>query len=125
MNTHSNMKAYLEKAFNISKFSDELSNKDSLFYLLCIDEKLSGYLKSNEFKAQTDIYDQQSLEVERIYVAKEFQGKGLGKILINKAIDVAKIRGKLYIWLRVVARRILCKYKFLSSDNKYFYCGFC
>ena len=53
MNTHSNMKAYLEKAFNISKFSDELSNKDSLFYLLCIDEKLSGYLKLNEF----NVYD--------------------------------------------------------------------
>jgi len=104
LNSQSNMEAYLEKAFNSNKLSDELSNIESLFYFLYTDEKLSGYLKLNEFKAQTDIYDQQSLEVERIYVAKEFQGKGLGKILINKAVDVAKAREKSYIWLGVWER---------------------
>lgn len=101
MNTPSNMKAYNEKAFDIDKLRGELSNRHSFFYFLYSDEELSGYLKLNEYKAQTDIYDPQSLEIERIYVTKEFQGKGLGNTLINKAIDVAKIREKLYVWLGV------------------------
>ena len=101
MNTPSNMRAYLEKAFDISKLQDELSNKDSLFYFLYVDEELVGYLKLNEYKAQTEIGDPKSIEIERIYVKKESQGKGLGRTLMNKAIDVARTRKKLYIWLGV------------------------
>ena len=37
----------------------------------------------NEAPAQTDIHDEQSLEIERIYVSKEFQGEGLGLSLIH------------------------------------------
>lgn len=95
------MKAYLEHAYDIGKLRDELSNSSSNFYFLYTDEELSGYLKLNEYKAQTDIYDAKSLEIERIYVTKEFQGKGLGSILMNKAIDIANIRKKSYIWLGV------------------------
>jgi len=98
------MKDYLEQAYNIEKLRDELSNSDSAFYFLYADEKLAGYLKLNEYKAQTDICDPQSLEIERIYLIKEFQGKGLGSLLIKKAVDVANIRKKSYIWLGVWER---------------------
>lgn len=101
MNTPSNMKAYLEQAFDSNKLRNELSNSNSIFYFLYADEKLAGYLKLNEYNAQTDIYDPQSLEIERIYIAEEFQGKGLGSTLMNKAIDVANLREKLYVWLGV------------------------
>ncbi|MFZ7104369.1 MAG: GNAT family N-acetyltransferase [Peptococcaceae bacterium] len=46
----------------------------------------------------------QSLEIERIYVEKEFQGNGLGRVLMNKAIDTACAREKAYIWLGVWER---------------------
>lgn len=104
MNTPSTMKAYLEQAYDIDKLRDELSNSNSTFYFLYTDGKLSGYLKLNESKAQTDIYDLQSLEIERIYVTKEFQGKGLGSALIKKAIDTANTRKKSYVWLGVWER---------------------
>ncbi|MGI6686446.1 MAG: GNAT family N-acetyltransferase [Bacillota bacterium] len=104
MNTPSNMKDYLEHAYDIDKLRDELSNSNSTFYFLYTDEKLSGYIKFNEYKAQTDIYDPQSLEIERIYVTKEFQGKGLGSALIKKAIDIADTRKKSYVWLGVWER---------------------
>ena len=65
---------------------------------------MSGYIKLNEYKAQTDIYDPRSLEIERIYVTKEFQGKGLGSALMNKAIDIAVTRKKSYVWLGVWER---------------------
>ncbi|HHW00964.1 MAG TPA: GNAT family N-acetyltransferase [Clostridiaceae bacterium] len=104
MNTPSNMKAYLERAYNIDKLCGELSNSNSAFYFLYADEKLAGYLKLNEYKAQTDIFDPQSLEIERIYLLKKFQGKGLGSFLIKKAIDIANMRKKSYVWLGVWER---------------------
>jgi len=101
MNTSPNMKAYLEQSFSIGKLRCELSNSDSLFSFLYADGELAGYLKLNEAPSQTDINDLQSLEIERIYVAKEFQGKGLGNVLMNKAVNIANARNKLYVWLGV------------------------
>jgi len=101
MNTPSNMVAYLEQSFNINKLCGELSNSDSFFYFLYSNGELAGYLKLNESPSQTDINDIQSLEIERIYVAKEFQGEGLGRILMNKAISIASTRKKSYVWLGV------------------------
>lgn len=101
MNTASNMRAYLERAFDIDKLRGELSDGNSLFFFLYAGGQLAGYLKLNESPAQTDIHDIRALEIERIYVAKEFQGKGLGRALLDKAVDAANDRGKSYIWLGV------------------------
>ena len=43
---------------------------------------MAGYLKLNEGDAQTDIRDPASMEVERIYVLRRFQDRGLGGRLI-------------------------------------------
>lgn len=100
-NTETDMKAYLEHAYNIEKLSNELSNNDSVFYFVYGDERLAGYLKVNEFNAQSDIKDSHALEIERIYISKEFQGKGVGSILMNKAIEIANNNAKSFIWLGV------------------------
>ena len=96
-----NLKEYIEKAFNINKMYDELVNENSLFYILYDDKTPVGYLKLNEGEGQTDIKDSCSLEIERIYVVKEFQSIGIGKILLNKAIEIALYKNKDYIWLGV------------------------
>lgn len=101
LNTPANMNAYLEKAFNYHQLHNELLNPDSYFYFLYSNDDLAGYLKINESQAQTDIHDPDSIELERIYVQKGFQGKGLGLILIHKTIELAKERKKKYIWLGV------------------------
>jgi len=43
----------------------------------------------------------ESLEIERIYIKKEFQKHGLGKYLLNKAIELAMECNKRKIWLGV------------------------
>ncbi|MDS0524713.1 GNAT family N-acetyltransferase [Clostridium sp. SHJSY1] len=101
VNTPEDMNDYLEKAFDINKISEELSNSNSQFYFLYENEELAGYIKINDTEAQTEINDSQALEIERIYVLKEFHSKGLGSILLNKAIEIAKELKKSYIWLGV------------------------
>lgn len=101
MNTDKDMEDYLENAFGVEKLCRELKDNNSEFYFLYHNEKLSGYIKLNEAPSQTDINDKTSLEIERIYVLSEFQGKGFGKYLIGNAIEMARGRDKQYIWLGV------------------------
>lgn len=100
-NDPEDMKEYLKTSFDAEKLRRELSNENSEFYILFADEKPAGYLKLNEAPAQTEINDCSSLEIERIYVAREFQGAGLGRQLMEHAIATAAERGKEYVWLGV------------------------
>lgn len=47
------------------------------------------------------IWGEDSLEIERIYIRAKFQKLGLGKYLINKAIEIAVEQEKNKIWLGV------------------------
>lgn len=95
------MNAYLETSFRMERLKKELANKSSWFYLLYQDHRLVGYLKLNEGEAQTEFLDRESLEVERIYVIGDFQGQGMGRRMLQKAVDTAQERGKSYLWLGV------------------------
>ena len=90
------MTAYLEQAFEVNKICNELADENSRFYFMYSGENLAGYLKLNEAPAQTDINDKYSLEIERIYVTRAFQGDGLGRYLMNTAISKAKERRSTY-----------------------------
>ncbi|HEX2925203.1 MAG TPA: GNAT family N-acetyltransferase [Ruminiclostridium sp.] len=101
MNSSETMSAYLEASFNKSRLTRELKNPCSLFLFLYSDGILAGYLKVNENEAQTEFQGNEGLEVERIYLKKDFQDKGLGSFLLEKAISIAKERNKRYVWLGV------------------------
>lgn len=105
-NTTVNMRAYLETAFEREKLLNELQNPNSFFYFVMNANEPIGYLKINEAPAQTDLNDPESLEIERIYIKKAFQGNGLGEHLIHKAIEIAKQRNKTYVWLGVWEKNI-------------------
>ncbi|KZZ84346.1 GNAT family N-acetyltransferase [Bacillus sp. SJS] len=100
-NTAENMEAYLEKAFELKQVEKELSNPFSEFYFIYFNEELAGYLKVNINDAQSEKMDDESLEVERIYIRTRFQKQGLGKVLLNKAVERAGEQGKKKIWLGV------------------------
>ncbi len=100
-NTEENMKKYLEDDFSSDKVKAELNNANSEFYFVFFDNKVIGYLKLNFGYSQTELRDDTALEIERIYVLKEFHGKKVGQLLYDKAIQVAKQMNADYIWLGV------------------------
>ncbi len=100
-NDPQDMQEYLDKHFSIAHLKKELENKDSHFFFAESDGKIIGYLKLNKGAAQTDHKLQNALEVERIYVLPEFQGKRVGQQLFNKALEVANGFGINTIWLGV------------------------
>jgi len=100
-NSQQNMKKYLESGFSSKKLKAELTNKNSKFYFAELGSKTIGYLKINFGCSQTEIKNENSLEIERIYVLKEFHGKKVGQILFNKAIEIAKQQKIDFVWLGV------------------------
>ncbi|MGE8536875.1 GNAT family N-acetyltransferase [Chryseobacterium sp. D764] len=100
-NTEEAMKKYLEESFNTEKIKSELNNPDSSFYIAWEEDNPVGYLKVNSGKAQTELQDETSLEIERIYVKKSHHGKKVGQLLYNQALDTAQQLKKTYLWLGV------------------------
>jgi diamine N-acetyltransferase len=101
MNSPDTINQYLRASFNKEKLQTELNNPNCFFYFLFADDELAGYLKINLTPAQTDINDPESIELERIYVRKAYLGSGLGKRLMNYALQLTLDFNKKYIWLGV------------------------
>ncbi|RAS78938.1 GNAT family N-acetyltransferase [Priestia endophytica] len=127
-NSPENMKAYLEKAFNLEQVEKELSNTSSHFFFVYVNNEIAGYLKVNTDDAQSEEMGDESLEIERIYIKNNFQKHGIGKYLFNKAIDMAMEHNKKKIWLGVWEKNenALAFYKkmgFVQTGVHSFYMG--
>jgi diamine N-acetyltransferase len=100
-NTEENMTAYLDKDFALDKLNKELKDKNAEYYFAKADKDVIGYLKLNFGQSQTELKDDKALEIERIYVLKDFHGKKVGQILYEKAIQIASEKKADYVWLGV------------------------
>jgi ribosomal protein S18 acetylase RimI-like enzyme len=100
-NTEKDMNKYLQENFSLERISKEWNDKNSQFYFAKEGEKILGYLKLNFGESQTELKDQRALEIERIYVLKEFHGKKVGQVLFEKALEIAEEKNVDYVWLGV------------------------
>jgi diamine N-acetyltransferase len=100
-NAKSDMDKYLNDKFNLKQLESELMNPESEFYFAETKHKIIGYLKVNVGAAQTENTISDALEIERIYVISGYQGKSIGKMLLDKAIELAKQKKLKVVWLGV------------------------
>jgi hypothetical protein len=100
-NSAEDFEAYTSVAFNVDKLLSEINNPNSVFYFALLGGEQVGYMKLNYSSAQTELQDENAVEIERIYVLQTHQGKKIGNQLLDfvtkKAIE-AKLK---YIWLGV------------------------
>jgi diamine N-acetyltransferase len=127
-NSPENMNAYLEKAFNVKQLEKELSTIFSQFFFVYFNHEVAGYLKVNTQDSQSENMGDDSLEIERIYIRTKFQKLGLGKYLINKAVEIAVEQKKTKIWLGVWERNenAIAFYKklgFVQAGSHSFFMG--
>jgi len=100
-NTPEDMTKYLEEGFSTERLAAELNNKNSEFYFAQLNDQIIGYLKLNFGQSQTELKDDNALEIERIYVLKEYHEKKIGQLLYQKAMEIARQRNAGYVWLGV------------------------
>lgn len=100
-NSEGEMQKYLAESFSSEKLLKELNTPDSQFFIAWEEENPVGYLKINSGASQTELQDEASLEIERIYVKSSYHGKKVGQLLYDKALEIAIHQNKKYIWLGV------------------------
>jgi ribosomal protein S18 acetylase RimI-like enzyme len=127
-NTEADMNKYLNENFTETKIEQELNNPESTFCIAWEEEIPIGYLKVNFAYAQTELQDESSLEIERIYVKSAYHGQKVGQLLYEKALEIAQEHRKSYIWLGVweknpKAIRFYEKNGFVAFDKHIFKFG--
>ena len=127
-NSEENMIEYLEHSFSTEKVKKELTDNNAEFYFAELDGKVIGYLKVNVEESQTETKVKNAIEIERIYVLKEFYGKKVGQVLYDKALELAKEKNVEHIWLGVWeenprAVRFYEKNGFVAFDKHVFKLG--
>lgn len=98
-NSESDMEKYLTDSLSLTKLKEELNTPNSFFYFIKNTDLIIGYLKLNLMPTHDGA--DATLEIERIYILKEFQGKKYGNYLLQKAIAIGRDKKCSYVFLGV------------------------
>jgi ribosomal protein S18 acetylase RimI-like enzyme len=103
-NTAEDMSEYMYHAFHPDRVLSDLSNRDIRIRLAFYEGNVIGYTKTNRGACQSEPLDADHLELERIYVTSEAQGKGVGQMLLDDVVLLARESGFKTLWLGVWER---------------------
>ena len=82
-NTAENMREYNESHFTKNKILAEIEDRNSILYVALIDDTIVGYAKLKSSEAPTELGNVTHIEIERLYVKKQFHDKKVGLALMN------------------------------------------
>lgn len=95
------MAAYLEASFNLKQQMAELADPVSTFLIAEVGGLGAGYAKLHAGKPAQGVDGAKPVELVRLYVSREWLGRGVGEGLMRACVDEAKQAGHRTIWLGV------------------------
>jgi ribosomal protein S18 acetylase RimI-like enzyme len=115
--TDADMQQFLADYFNETQVAKELSNQNDYYFFAEINGVPVGYLRFMEDYSSFSFMKQwKALELKRIYVLKEFQGKGIAQQLMNVVFDFCKKENYQVLWLGVWEHNIRAQ-KFYEKNG--------
>jgi ribosomal protein S18 acetylase RimI-like enzyme len=103
-NSPGDMAAYLATSFNPAQQTAELNDAASTFYIAEVGALAAGYAKLHAAKPAKGVEGPKPVELARLYVSREWLGRGVGEALMRACIDGAQRAGHETIWLGVWER---------------------
>lgn len=103
-NTAENMTAYLAASFSIEQLTIELTDPLSIFFIAEVDGEAAGYAKLHSGQALSGVEGQKPIELVRLYVARQWLGRGVGQALMQRCLNEAREMGFQTMWLGVWER---------------------
>jgi ribosomal protein S18 acetylase RimI-like enzyme len=102
VNTEDDMQSYMKDAFNPDKLKKEIEDSAvNTFLLAIVAEKFIGYAKLRRDRTYDEFKNESAIEIERIYVRKDWQGLKAGKVLMDKCLEIAANESFSWLWLGV------------------------
>lgn len=96
-----NLGFYVDRHFTADQMARELGTPGFLFFIARVDGRPVGFAKLRSDRLPRGGEGKKCLEVERIYVLREFQGFFVGSELIRMIKGLARRTGCQVVWLQV------------------------
>ena len=103
-NSPEDMSAYLGASFNVAQQTAELEDPGSTFLIAEVDGRAAGYAMLREGEPEKGVEGAKPVELVRLYVSRDWLGRGIGEQLMRACIDEARQAGHETIWLGVWER---------------------
>ena len=119
--TEEDMDNFLEESFNPQQLKKELEEPDSFNYFALVDNIPAGYIRFKEDYSGLEYMKKwKAIELKRLYVSKEFHGKGIAQLLMDTYLNYAIENKYKAVWLGVwefnfKAQKFYSKYGFEYS----------
>jgi ribosomal protein S18 acetylase RimI-like enzyme len=94
--------AYLDRTFSVLKLRASLERAHNAYWLGLVDALPVAYAKLKYPSPSVILPDPAPAQLQKIYVLREFVGKGMGKPLLRAVFEHAADRGIPALWLDVL-----------------------
>lgn len=105
-NTREDMEKFLKEQFTRGKLMMEVGASANTFLLAYDGHEVAGYAKLRDSRVPQGLGSIKGLELARLYALSNMIGKGVGSLLMESCIDIAKQKEKDYLWLGVWERNL-------------------
>ena len=104
VNKPEDMAMYMESSFHPKQVRSELLDERNVFLIAESEGVAAGYAKVRKAEPPEELADAYSVEIERVYVSREFLGKRVGQALMDACLQLATDWGCDLVWLGVWER---------------------
>jgi diamine N-acetyltransferase len=117
---------YLQAQFDMEKLVNSFTEDGTKYFLSYWNLEPVGLIKLNFNKSLPNSSNDTGLELEKIYLLKEFSGRGIGEKMLNFVINQAIQNLERFVWLDVLknndrAKRFYERNGFIVVDEIEFY----
>ncbi|MBZ5535617.1 MAG: GNAT family N-acetyltransferase [Acidobacteriia bacterium] len=103
-NTPEDMAAYLTSSFSPEKQAAELVEPGATFFIAELDGAVAGYAHLRPGQVPVCVTHPRSIELVRLYVTRDWFGRGVGEALMEACVGAARQAGFQSMWLGVWER---------------------
>ena len=122
------LQQFLVSHYSLARIEQELAEKTSLHLIAWCDGEAVGFVRARDNTLPIASIRPAQMELQRLYVKKDWQGLGIGQVLMDAAIGSLHARGAQEICLGVweeneKAQRFYAKYGFEPVGTYFFHVG--
>jgi len=116
-NTRENMDVFLSEAYSLDQLEKEWNEEGSIYYLAWDGDQQVGFARIRRSTEVESQLGKNSIELHRLYVHPDHQGKKVGSALMHHVLDYSVQHGFDWLWLGVWEHNI-------KAQEFYFKWGF-
>ncbi len=121
-NKRQDLEQYLDHTYNIGKIATSIARPNNVFFIALHNDRPVGFVKIKKQSLNSRIAGDKHTELQKIYVLKEYHGRGISAPLMQSVLQLTKEIQPDYLWLDVIIQnaRAIRFYEKNGFDKKGF-----